>query len=87
MVGRNATPSTAAVAAAAAVVRERQDSYENEKLPGNEESEDDVEPGILQAMIEMKDFRLFLIGGLGLLTLNGFVAIYFTLTSRTSIDQ
>lgn len=39
--------------------------------------EEEDAPGLLQVMIEWKDFHLFLCCCLGLIGLNGFVAAYF----------
>lgn len=47
-----------------------------------ENSED--EPGLLQVMVEWKDFHLFLCCCLGLIGLNGFVAAYFYATTTTT---
>lgn len=43
--------------------------------------EEEDAPGLLQVMIEWKDFHLFLCCCLGLIGLNGFVAAYFYATT------
>lgn len=56
-------------------VRERHESFQFEKLPSDD---DDKDVTMFQAMLEWKDFHLFLVTSLGLVALNGFIAIYFS---------
>lgn len=57
------------------VVRERQDSFRFERLPGEEEDN----ATLWEIMLEWKDFHLFMVSSVGLIALNGFVAAYFSL--------
>lgn len=61
-----------------APTRDREESFRFEKLPGRTEDGPN-ESTLWQSMIEWKDFHLFLFCSCGLVALNGFIAVYFTL--------
>lgn len=66
------------------VFREGQDSFGAEKLPGKSkatEKHEEEEPSLWQSMFEFKDFHLFVLGSVGLICLNGFIAAYFSIHS------
>lgn len=62
--------------------RERQESFRFEKLPGDDDN--DQQPGLWQSMIELKDFHLFLFCCCGLIGVNVFIGTYFSLLAEWS---
>lgn len=65
--------------------RDRQESYQFEKLPGERDASDVVEPDLWTCIRELEDLPLFLASTFGLISLNSFVAVYFYV--HTAFDQ
>lgn len=64
-------------------LRDRQESYQFEKLPGD--NSPDHEPDLWTCLRELEDLLLFLASTFGLITLNSVVAVYFY--AHSTFDQ